>query len=621
MADFKARLSVLIIENNTIDTKILEDMLSRTDYGSFEVSTTDSLKDAFHQLTQKTFDAAVLDLNLRDSRGLDTLHKLNEQFPDLPIVINTGAYEDALGLKAVTSGAQDYLIKGQVDSQVLVRAIRYAVERKKTERTLQVAEQRYRMIFENSAVAIMMVNEEEQLVSWNKFTEDLLNMTYEDLHLKSIRSFYPNQEWDKIRAQNVRRKGIQHHLETKMIQKDGGVIDVDVSLSVLKDAEDHVVGSIGVIRDITERKRAQERLDRSYGLINATLESTADGILAVDNHGKITSFNRKFVEMWSLPQAELEAQDTIVVIESILDQLINGDEFLREVRHISSQSERISSGLLEFKDGRTVEHYSQPQYMSDQVTGRVWSFRDVTERKRVEKALRKSEERFRQVVDNAEEWIWEVDADGLFTYISPVVERILGFKPEEILGKKYFYDLFHPNERASLKKKAFEVFARKDTFREFETKILDKNGNVAWLSKSGVPLLNDDGELIGYRGVDVDITERRRIHEILNRKQKNLEAIFDAAPIGMLLIDEGVRVRRANDAIRNMACKDYAEIINQLPGVVLGCRHAAADLNNTETRCGRESACNLAARPRHRRRVRRHRRLRRVLIGRRFATP
>jgi len=139
MADFKAKLNVLIIENNTIDTKILEDMLSRTDYGSFSVVTTDTLRDAFHQLNTGSFDAAVLDLNLRDSRGLDTLQKVNEKFPDLPIVINTGAYEDALGLKAVTSGAQDYLIKGKYKPYGLSKSLYYAVERKKAEKELQKA--------------------------------------------------------------------------------------------------------------------------------------------------------------------------------------------------------------------------------------------------------------------------------------------------------------------------------------------------------------------------------------------------------------------------------------------------------------------------------------------------
>ena len=139
-------------------------------------------------------------------------------------------------------------------------------ERKEAERALQIAEERYRTIFENSAVAITMADEKERLISWNKFTEKLLGMTKEDLHLKPIQSLYPEGEWEKIRTHEVRQKGMQHHLETQMVKKDGEIIDVDVSLSVLKDPEGRVTGSIGVIRDITERKEADKKIKEAMDL-------------------------------------------------------------------------------------------------------------------------------------------------------------------------------------------------------------------------------------------------------------------------------------------------------------------------------------------------------------------
>jgi PAS domain S-box-containing protein len=139
-------------------------------------------------------------------------------------------------------------------------------ERKEADRARQFAEDRYRTIFENSAVAITMADENERLISWNKFTEKLLGMTKGDLHLKPIQSLYPEGEWEKIRTHDVRQKGIQHHLETQMVKKDGEIIDVDVSLSVLKDPEGRVTGSIGVIRDITERKEADRKIKEAMDL-------------------------------------------------------------------------------------------------------------------------------------------------------------------------------------------------------------------------------------------------------------------------------------------------------------------------------------------------------------------
>ena len=462
-------LRILILEDDLVDRKLLERLLSRSSLEIAELKVAGNLKNALALLEQESIDIVLADLGLPDSQGLEGVSQLQAVAPYVPVIVLSGLDDETVVTDAAHHGVQDYLIKGQVDSSLLNRSISYALERKKGELAIQVAQERYRIIFENSAVAITMVDEQERLISWNKFTENLLNMSHDDLYLRPVQSLYPASEWDTIRAQHLRETGTEQHLETQMIRQGGGVIDVDVSLSMIRDAEGNVTGSVGVIRDITERKQ-------------------------------------------------------------------------------------------------------------------------------VEEALRRSEERFRQVVENAEEWIWEVDAHGLYTYISPVVERILGYKADEIQGHMYFYDLFHPQERERLTQKAFEVFSRKDKFREFETKVLDTKGQTIWLSKSGVPILDEQGQLMGYRGVDVDITERRRTHEILNRKQKNLEAIFDAAPIGMLLVGENMRVGRANDAVRNLAGKDYGQIINQLIGQVLGCVYADNDPGPGEMCCGHApecEACNL----------------------------
>jgi PAS domain S-box-containing protein len=138
---------------------------------------------------------------------------------------------------------------------------------------------------------------------------------------------------------------------------------------------------------------------------------------------------------------------------------------------------------------------------------------EIRVRKKVEEALKKSEDRFRQVAENAREWIWEVDREGLYIYSSPVVEDILGYKPEELVGKKHFYDLFHPEEGEKMRELAFEVFSKRETFREFVTPNIHKNGKTVWLSTSGVPIFDENGEFIGYRGADIDITERIKAEE------------------------------------------------------------------------------------------------------------
>ena len=148
----------------------------------------------------------------------------------------------------------------------VIVAIDDITERKKAENERLLAEEKYRMIFENSAAAITLVDEQERLISWNTFMESLLNFSGEELYLRPIQSLYPEGEWQRIRTFDVRQKGMQHHLETKMVKKDGSVIDVDISLSVLKDSDGNTTGSIGIIRDITERKQAEEKLKETMEL-------------------------------------------------------------------------------------------------------------------------------------------------------------------------------------------------------------------------------------------------------------------------------------------------------------------------------------------------------------------
>ncbi|MCD4788605.1 MAG: PAS domain S-box protein, partial [Bacteroidales bacterium] len=145
--------------------------------------------------------------------------------------------------------------------------------------------------------------------------------------------------------------------------------------------------------------------------------------------------------------------------------------------------------------------------------------------KQAEEALRVSEERFRQLAESAEEWIWEVDDNALYTYASPVVEKLLGYKPEELVGKKHSYDLFRPDEIEPLKKATLELFAEKKPLFKFLNHNVHKNGQIVWLLTSGVPIIDDKGNLIGYRGADIDITERKKAEEELKKYREHLEKL------------------------------------------------------------------------------------------------
>ncbi|MFH2076460.1 MAG: PAS-domain containing protein, partial [Pseudomonadota bacterium] len=131
-------------------------------------------------------------------------------------------------------------------------------------------------------------------------------------------------------------------------------------------------------RHETERKPTEEALQQANSLLAATIESTADGILVVDHQGKVAIFNQKFLSLWRIPESLAARKDDEALLDYVLSQLRDPDGFIEKVRQLYSQPEADSYDVLEFKDGRVFERFSQPQRLDERIVGRVWSFRDVT---------------------------------------------------------------------------------------------------------------------------------------------------------------------------------------------------------------------------------------------------
>ena len=152
---------------------------------------------------------------------------------------------------------------------------------------------------------------------------------------------------------------------------------------------------------------------------------------------------------------------------------------------------------------------------------------DITERKIAENKLRESETRFKQISEGAEEWIWEVDPDGVFTYMNQYVKKLLGYNPDELIGIKHFYDFFEPERKEELKQGAFEAFGRKESIRNFINCNIHKDGRSIILSTSGFPILDSENNFIGYRGIDVDITDRQKAEDELKISEMKFRNIVE----------------------------------------------------------------------------------------------
>ncbi len=212
---------------------------------------------------------------------------------------------------------------------------RNITERKRTQEQFQLAEANYRTIFDNSSVAITVTNENENIVSWNKFAEVLLGMDKCDLYMKPVSSLYPEAEWRTIRSQNIRQKGMQHHLETRLIRKNQEIIDVDLSLSVLKGPDGKVTGSIGIIADISERKRAQEEKQRIEEQLQLAGRLATVGQLAA---GVAHELNN--------PLSAVQAFAQLLADRDDLDETVKSD--VETIYKEIQRATKITSNLLSF---------------------------------------------------------------------------------------------------------------------------------------------------------------------------------------------------------------------------------------------------------------------------------
>jgi len=184
--------------------------------------------------------------------------------------------------------------------------------------------------------------------------------------------------------------------------------------------------------------------------------------------------------------------------------------------------------------------------------------REITERKTMDMALRESEKRYRALVDSSPDWIWEIDSNTVYTYASPKIYELLGYHPEEVIGKTPF-ELMPPADAKRLSAIFAEISTSKRSFHNLENTNLHKNGQLVILEASGVPILSESGELLGYRGVNRDITQRLMNESELRAQRDFTDTVLDAASNIIIVLDlEGrfVRFNRVAEELTNYSIKD-----------------------------------------------------------------
>ena len=333
-------LNILLVEDNPADAASIELMLSEIELQQqqrYRLKTADSISAGIRHLDEGSFDVVLLDFELPDSSGFDTLQRIQRSTPEVPIVALTGHSDEEFAARAISLGVQDYLVKGRIVSDLLYRAMLYAIERKKSEQLLKNSEERFRAFFELTGVGafqadpsagsfILVNNSSCQILGYSR--DEFLSLSFKDI-------IHPDDLPDHLNefGKLVAGEQSQYDTEKRFIHKNGRIVWVHLSLTMLRDQKGAPLRAIGVMQDITGRKSAEEEIRH------------------IADHDALTGLpnRRLFIELTKLEMAQARRnRKKIAFLFLDLDRFkeVNdtlghgaGDEMLMEVAY------RIREGL------------------------------------------------------------------------------------------------------------------------------------------------------------------------------------------------------------------------------------------------------------------------------------
>jgi PAS domain S-box-containing protein len=426
---------------------------------------------------------------------------------------------------AVVLLLQDLAARSIRDS--LARARSESQERRLTEDELRRSEGRFRVLFESGPVGIAVADETLHFSMANGAFCAMVGYREEELlRMRFLDVTHPENAAADRRAVQELLGGESpfYRTEKRYLRKDGTTVWAMTTVNAIRDGSGRFQYLLAMVEDISARKRAEQEREHVISLLQATLESTADGILEIDASGKIANYNQRFARMWGIPGEILAARDDNQALDFVMSQLADPPSFLAQVRELYDDPERESFDELVFKDGRRFERFSRPQLVNGRAVGRVWSFRDVSESRRAEQALRESEYRYRALFEAASDAIFVMKGEIFFDCNSKTLE-MFACRREQIIGvppDRYSPPL-QPDGRSSRERALERIRAAYDGRPQFFEWLHVRADGTPFTAEVSLTRIDAAGDVLLLAMVR-DISARKRLEEQLLQAQK-MEAV------------------------------------------------------------------------------------------------
>jgi PAS domain S-box-containing protein len=393
---------------------------------------------------------------------------------------------------------------------------------------MAIADHEGRCLYANRSAA--------ESLGYNKF--EVLNMNFRDLT-------YPD-DLDMVNRKFAERTAGEigpSIYEARFVHKDGSIVFMEVSGT--KTIWNGEVVSMMVVRDITARKGAERVLQEKEELLRATLESTADGICVVGEDQKMMAYNSIFTAMWQIPERIVKQNDSRKIRAFVMEQIEKPEDFASRTVRLYGTREEVFDTLF-LKDGHVFERRSKPLIIRGKLEGRVWSFRDVTEKRLTEKALAEAEAKYRDIVESSGEGIFQTTPEGRPVFANQAMAALLGYdSPDEIISSvsDISTDVYaRPEKRAE----AIRRISEHEFLDGFEAELKRKDGTVIWGSLSFRGVFDEKGTHLLNEGTVRDISLSKRMEKELKESEARYRSIFENTGTPMAVIDKNEIIVRAN---------------------------------------------------------------------------
>src|SRR5581483_7675984 len=406
-------LKVLLIDDEADFARHVGEILAQSRGGTFELFTCDQLERGLSVLSEGHMDVLLMDLSLPDGAGMANIKRAQDQAPRVPVLVLGHLEDEAIAIEAVHEGAQDYLVKSQLNPQLLTRAIRYAIERQRADAALMEAEQKYRGIFEHIVEGIFQTTPDGRYLSANSALARIYGYASpEDLKANVTdigRKLYVEPERRAEFIQLMQEHDLETEFESRIYRKDGSIIWIAENVRAIRNARGRLLYYEGTVEDITARREAQENLRNSEALYHSLVETLPQNIFRKNLQMQFTFANQRFCQLLGRTMSEIVGKTDFDFFPAELARKYQEDDgrVMETGKFVEAVEEhRTATGEMVY-----VQVVKTPLHdAAGRVIGLQGIFWDISERRRAEEKIRlateelaRSREALRKKNDQMEE--------------------------------------------------------------------------------------------------------------------------------------------------------------------------------------------------------------------------